>query len=130
MARAQAARAGAREALMVNDKGCVAEATSSNVFWISDDALLTPSLGSGALAGITRGVVLEIAAGLGIRAVEGEITPANLQEADGVFLTNSGQGLVEVGEIDGWPVARSELVQKLKVGYRELVRKELSRDLS
>ncbi len=128
MARAQAAQAGAQEALILNDKGGVAEASGSNIFLIRTEMLKTPSLASGALAGITREVVIELAGELGMQAVEGEVIPTDLQAADGIFLSNSGRGLMEIGELDGKPVPRSAWVQQLQNAYQERVKMELALD--
>ena len=64
LARAEADAAGADEALLLNTNGEVIEASSSNLFWIQNEAICTPSLPSGILAGVTRLVVLGLCRGL------------------------------------------------------------------
>ena len=93
LARQEARMAGADEAVLLNEQGFVAEASTSNVFAASADTLLTPSEGSGILPGITREVVLELAGSLGLRVVTGRMTLTELSQADEAFLTNS---LVEI----------------------------------
>jgi len=129
MARAEADAAGAQEALIVNTKGFVAEATSSNFFWIVEDAIFTPPFHAGAMAGITRSVVFEIAAQFQLRVSEVDFTPRDLRGVGGAFLSTSSQELVEITEIDGNALSRSSIFAKLKEAYRELVKKELEIDL-
>lgn len=128
LARQEAKRAGADEALLLNEKGILAEASMSNLFLVKDGALMTPDLASGILPGITRGVVLEIAAKLGIKAVETEIPPKTISKADEAFLTNSLVEIVPLVELDGKPVSdgkRGVITARLQKAYRALVRKSL-----
>src|SRR5829696_9316692 len=74
MAKVEAIQAGAEEGLMLNDLGLVAECTGDNIFVARDGAVVTPPLSAGALDGITRRVVLEICAELGITAKEADFT--------------------------------------------------------
>src|SRR5204862_7913994 len=75
LARAEAEAAGADEGLLLNTDGEVAEAVSSNLFWIQDNVVCTPPLASGILAGVTRAVVLDICQNLGLPAREQGIFP-------------------------------------------------------
>lgn len=88
------------EAIMLNERGEIAEATAANVFWARDGELFTPSLQTGCLAGIMRRFVLEAAARRRIRLTEGSFPLAALGDADEVFLTNCGWGLLAVAELD------------------------------
>jgi branched-chain amino acid aminotransferase len=88
------------EAVMLNERGEVVEATAANVFWARDGELFTPSLATGCLAGVTRRFVLEAAARRKVRVGEGSYPLAALGEADEVFLTNSGWGLFPVAQFD------------------------------
>jgi len=124
LARAEAEAVGASDALLLNTRGQLAEATSSNLFWLSGDALLTPSSRAGALAGITRGVVLELARKFGLATGEADGGPSVLRHASGVFLTNSIRGITEVVELDGKTLRRSAMVKNLKKAYEQLVLKE------
>lgn len=89
LARQEAKAAGADEAVMVNEQGLVAEGSSSNIFVVQKGQLLTPSIGCGALPGITREAVLELAQSLAIRATETELKPEKLLAAEEAFFTNS-----------------------------------------
>ena len=75
MARIEANLASADEALMLNEAGNVAECTADNVFLIKRGQILTPPITAGALRGITRSVVFDIAAELGIKMSEAEHHP-------------------------------------------------------
>src|ERR1700745_1682070 len=89
MARIEANLASADEALMLNDAGNVAECTADNVFIIKGGQIFTPPITAGALRGITRAVVFEIAAELGIKVMEAEITRHDVFIADECFLTGT-----------------------------------------
>lgn len=119
LARAEADAFGADEALLVNTNGELAEGTSCNVFWIQGNTIYTPPIASGALIGITRNLVLEICSKLSVPAKEVASKPEILFTADGVFLSHTTMGIVEVEQVDGKPVARSPLVQKIQQAYRE-----------
>ncbi len=90
-----------QEALILNKEGLVAECTADNIFYVSKGILYTPDLAEGALGGITRAVVLELAENLGLKPVERRISLFDLYGADEVFLTGSGAELVPVVEVDG-----------------------------
>lgn len=117
MARMEAEERGADEALLLNTSGQVADAASANVFWVADETIHTPPLSVGALAGVTRQFVGELCEAMGSRVIEANITPAQLQQADGVFLTMSSMGIVEVSSLDGIALRRSPLVQQLRNAY-------------
>ncbi|HHJ20111.1 MAG TPA: branched-chain-amino-acid transaminase [Gammaproteobacteria bacterium] len=101
MARMEANHAGVEEAILLNDRGCVAEGTADNVFILREGTLLTPWVTEGALAGITRSVVLELAVALGITVQETVLTPYDLYTADECFLTGTGAELIPVRDVDG-----------------------------
>src|ERR1700751_6050436 len=86
MARNEANLAGADEALMLNDQGNVAECTADNVFIIKRGQIFTPPISAGALRGITRSVVFEIGAELGVKVIEAEITRHDVFTAEECFL--------------------------------------------
>jgi branched-chain amino acid aminotransferase len=100
MARIEANLAGADEALMLNDAGYVAEGTADNLFAIKHDQIATPPISAGALGGITRSVVFEIAAELGIKCVERNITRHDVFTADECFLTGTAAEVVPVVKAD------------------------------
>jgi branched-chain amino acid aminotransferase len=101
LAKAEARRRGADEALLLNVRGDVAEAAVANVFAVRDGTLLTPPGSDGALEGINRMTVLELAGPLGIPAWEATLGRFDLHAAAEVFLTGSGAGLVPVRSLDG-----------------------------
>lgn len=122
LARAEADDRGADEALLLNERGEVAEASGANVFWISDGCLLTPPGHSGALPGITRREVMRLANEQGLDVAECECRSATLLQAKGVFLTNSVWGPVEVAVLDGKRIEPSSLVVDLRAAWRESLR--------
>lgn len=119
LARAEADAFDADEALLVNTDGDLAEGTSCNVFWIQSNSIFTPPIESGALPGITRNLVLEICQKLSIPTKEVASKPDILFKADGVFLSHTTMGIVEVEQVDGKNVSRSPMVHKIQKAYRE-----------
>jgi branched-chain amino acid aminotransferase len=101
LARLEARNAGCLEAIMLNHHGSVAECTGDNLFIVKHGRLETPAVTQGALAGITRGVVLEIAAELGIEARETELALHDVYNADECFLTGTAAEIVPVVSVDG-----------------------------
>lgn len=100
MAKIEAINAGVMEALMLNPQGYVAEATGDNVFFIKGDKLQTPPSWCGALEGITRNKVMELAAEAGLKVVEEVTSRYDLYTADEVFLTGTAAEIISVVEID------------------------------
>lgn len=101
LAKIEANNAGCEEAILLNAEGFVSECTGDNVFIIKEGQLFTPPLSAGALYGITRRVVLEIAEEAGLKASEPNLTRYDLFNADECFLTGTGAELVPVVKIDG-----------------------------
>jgi len=128
LARQEAAAHGADEALLLNTAGHLAEASSANLFVVMGGVLRTPPLADGVLPGITRAVVLELAAEMGQPAVEASLTPADLARAEEAFLTNSMIGvraLVRVGEQRVGRGEAGSITQQLETRYRALTRPDL-----
>ncbi|GAB7018204.1 aminotransferase class IV [Halostagnicola bangensis] len=92
------------EALLCDGEGFVAEGATSNVFFVEDATLYTPTTDGPVLPGITRRVVLECAEKIGVPVEEGRYTPERLRNADSVFLTNTTWELRPVGSFDGGAV--------------------------
>jgi branched-chain amino acid aminotransferase len=92
---------GADDAIMLNDKGLCAEATTSNVFIVKNGSVLTPHLAAGILNGITRNCIIDICKFLGIRCVETQISVQDLHSADQCFLTGTGIEVTLVSELSG-----------------------------
>lgn len=126
LARMEANYAGVDEAIMLNDRGSVAEGTVDNLFIVKDGKLLTPPTTEGALAGITRKTVLELATARGITAHEQVMTAYDLYTADECFLTGTGAKLIPVHEIDGRKIQScpGEIFKILSVAFTELVAQE------
>lgn len=89
------------EGLFLTHDGYLAEGIVSNLFWIKDGSLFTPSLDTGILDGVTRQHVMTLANQLSIPIVEGRFRREELPRADEIFVTNSVQEIVPVSEIDG-----------------------------
>src|SRR5438270_7464356 len=104
MARIEANQANADEALMLNDEGNVAECTADNVFIVKRGQVFTPPITAGALRGITRSVVFEIAAETGIKVTEADITRHDVFIADEAFLTGTAAEIIPVVKADGRPI--------------------------
>jgi len=101
LAKIEAQRAGCLEALMLNTEGLVAECTADNVFVVKNGVLKTPAAIHGALEGITRGVVLEQAAKLGIPSAETALALFDVYTADEAFMTGSGAEVMPITNVDG-----------------------------
>jgi branched-chain amino acid aminotransferase len=86
---------------MLNAEGYVSECTGDNVFILKAGHLFTPPLSAGALYGITRGVVLDLAREAGMIVSEPNLTRYDLFNADECFLTGTGAELIPVVKIDG-----------------------------
>ena len=101
LAKIEANNGGCEEAIMLNSQGFVAECTGDNIFITKGDRLITPPLSAGALYGITRGVVMELAAQNGMHVAEENLTRYDLFNADECFLTGTGAEVIPVVKIDG-----------------------------
>lgn len=118
----QAIAQGADDAILCNRHGEVSEGSTSNLFMVAHGRLRTPDLGAGLLAGITRQVVVELAAQASIPVEEGTIRPEALLGAEEVFLTSSVRGIMPVTRIGGAPVgtgAVGPITERLRALYAE-----------
>lgn len=129
LARMEATHAGADEAILLNAQGRVAEASSENVFCVRDGVLKTPPVSEGALDGITRGVVIELARELGVECREIPLAPYDLHTAHECFLTGTGAELIPVRAIDGrvLPVCPGPVFERLLQAFRACVLRGESR---
>lgn len=131
LARRNAKNAGADEAVFLNEKDYLTETAGSNLFIVKDGVLKTPRYESGILPGVTRVVVFELAAKLGINVREVNLKLADLLLADEAFITNSLIEIVPVTIFNGKPIADGKpgaLTIKLMKAYKALVRKETSNE--
>lgn len=101
LAKIEANNAGCEEAIMLNAAGYVAECTGDNLFLVKDRQLLTPPLSAGALYGITRGTVMDLARAAGMAVSEPNLTRYDVFNADECFLTGTGAEIVPVVKVDG-----------------------------
>jgi branched-chain amino acid aminotransferase len=125
MARIEANLAGADEALMLNDAGNVAECTADNVFIVKHGQIFTPPVAAGALRGITRSVVFEIAAELGVKVRETDITRHDVFVADECFLTGTAAEIVPVVKADGRSIGNGKpgpITARIIARFRQVTR--------
>lgn len=125
LARAEAEEHGADEALLLNSDGDVAEASSSNLFWIEGQQLFTPPCSDGALPGTLRTALFDLCREHHLPAAERSINRAGLLAAHGVFVTNSTAGIIPVAEIDAQKLVQSKLTATLQAWLQDAERREL-----
>ncbi|MCS7009234.1 MAG: branched-chain-amino-acid transaminase [Chthoniobacterales bacterium] len=104
LAKLEAIRAGAGEGLLLNEQGYVAECTGDNIFYVHDNQIFTPPTSSGALAGITRATVIQLAQEAGYTVNEPLTTRYDLYTADECFLTGTAAEVIPVVRLDGRPI--------------------------
>jgi branched-chain amino acid aminotransferase len=124
MAKLEAENAGCQEAAMLNREGYVAECTGDNIFIVRDKKLITPSGSKGALNGITKRQVMDLAEKTGIKTKESELTQYDLYNSDECFLTGTGAEIVPVVEIDGREIGNGrpgKITQKLMTDFFKIV---------
>lgn len=125
LAKIEANQAGCEEAIMLNAQGFVSECTGDNIFIVKGGRLLTPPLSAGALYGITRAVVMELAEALGVPVDEPNLTRYDMFNADECFLTGTGAEIVPVVKIDGRVIGTGKpgaLTRKLVAKYHSLTK--------
>jgi branched-chain amino acid aminotransferase len=123
LAKIEAINGGCEEAILLNAQGFVAECTGDNIFYIKNGHVFTPPLSSGALYGITRGVVMELAKQSGLAVSEPEVTRYDLFIADECFLTGTGAEIIAVVKIDGRTIGKGRpgpITNRLIKRYHEL----------
>jgi branched-chain amino acid aminotransferase len=124
LGKIEARQFGALEAIMLNDQGYVAEATADNVFIVHKGELLTPSASQGALKGVTRSAILDIAKTLGIPLREANLTRYDLWCSDECFLTGSGAEVIPVVKLDGRTIGSGKpgpVTKNVLAEFRKLV---------
>jgi branched-chain amino acid aminotransferase len=126
-ALAYAAARGAGEAVLPNTRGNLCEGTGTNVFLVRDGRLITPPESSGCLLGVTRGLILELAAGLGCEVSEVDVPLSALATADEAFLTSSTREIQPISAVDGRPLpaAPGPVTARLGEAFAALVIKDL-----
>jgi branched-chain amino acid aminotransferase len=127
LAKIDANRAGAQEAILLNAEGFVGECTADNLFVVKHGALLTPSPQDGALEGITRGALLELAGEARIPAREKRLTRYDVYTADECFLSGTGAEVMPIAEVDGRKIGTATpgpVTKTLSEAFHALVRRE------
>jgi branched-chain amino acid aminotransferase len=132
LAKREAIAAGAFDSILLNWEGHLTECTVSNLFFVTDGRLRTPSVACGILEGITRTTVLQLAKELGIAVEEGHFTAGQLYGATEGFLTNTTMEIMPVASVDRKPIGQGKpgpLTRKLRelfVAARERFREQAS----
>lgn len=124
LVKIEARLANVNEALMLNDQGYVAEGSADNVFIIKDGVFYTPPGYIGALEGITRNAVIDIARELGYEVKEEPFTRHDVYTADEVFLTGTAAEVIAVVKVDGRPIGNGvpgSYTKQLLEKFRERV---------
>lgn len=101
LAKIESNTAGVDEAICLDKTGFVSEGVAENIFIVKEDDLITPPTSTGALPGITRATVMELAEKLGYMVIERNVTPNELFTADEVFLTGTAAEITPVREVNG-----------------------------
>jgi branched-subunit amino acid aminotransferase/4-amino-4-deoxychorismate lyase len=110
------------EAVMLNERGEIVSATMANILWVKDGTLHTPALSTGAIAGITRAAVIELAVKQFIPVIEGVYELADLADADEIFLTSASLGVAFVNTFDfrQYSVASGNICARLSDALKDL----------
>lgn len=127
-AREEAKAAGFDEALLLDTDGYLAEGAATNVFVVSEGQILTPALKHGGLAGVARGLVLELLHQSNCQT--SSIRPATLSSASEAFLTNAVIGVVPLVAVNGRPIGNGlpgPVTRGIQTFFREALYEELSR---
>jgi branched-chain amino acid aminotransferase len=123
MAKIEAQNAGAGEGLMLNEQGFVSECTGDNIFIIKNGVITTPPISSGALAGVTRSVVFDLAAEFGIPIHEPMMTRYDIFTADECFLTGTAAEIIPAVKLDTRLIGDGKpgpITRRLITRFREL----------
>jgi branched-chain amino acid aminotransferase len=121
MSKHKAEREGFEDALMLDYRGYIAEATGANIFLVIDGELHTPTPDC-FLDGITRRTVIGLAHDMGIKVVERHILPNELDSVQEVFLTGTAAEITPVGQIGDYHFTVGDITTKLTQAYHALVR--------
>lgn len=127
MAKVEALNAGCMEAVMLNAQGFVAECTGDNIFIFKKGRLLTPPISAGALDGITRRAVIELAQADGMEVQEPTMTRFDLYNSDECFLTGTAAEVIPVARIDGRQIGNGKpgaQTRRLMERFHELTKSE------
>lgn len=123
MAKIEAINSGVMECLLLNSQGYIAEASGDNVFAVKGNKLMTPPTWCGALEGVTRDKVMQLARQMGMEVSETVLTRYELWTADEVFLTGTAAEVIAVVDLDRRPIGTGKpgpVTKKLEQAYRKL----------
>ena len=126
LAKIEARNAGADDAILLDRRGFVSEATATNVFIVKDRKVSTPSSAAGILHGITRAGVIRLCSDFGLEVQERDVTPFDLVTADEVFLVGTKAQVLAVGTVGGVTVGSGgvgPLTQKLYQEFGKVVQR-------
>jgi len=120
----EAQQAGFDEVVLLNERGEVAECTAANVFCVQGGRVVTPPLSSGCLEGVTRGVVLEVGARVGVPVEERTLYPEDLYFADEVLISSTNRNVIAATEVNGHKIAAAPgpVCHKLEKAVADYVR--------
>ncbi|HEY9156215.1 MAG TPA: branched-chain-amino-acid transaminase [Opitutaceae bacterium] len=130
LAKIEAKQFGALEAIMLNDQGYVAECTGDNIFIIHKGEIITPAASQGALKGITRDTILDIAKELNVPLREANLTRYDVWNAEECFLTGTAAEVIPVVKLDGREIGTGKpgvITQKVLASFRRRVTTEGTR---
>ena len=130
LAKTEAVLSGFDEALLLNTRGKVSEASGMNIFIVRNEQLITPSVDQDILEGITRSSVIEIAKGLGIDVIERAVDKTELMISDEVFLTGTAAKITPIRQIESTKMEKErpimELLRKMLIDITEGRNKDYS----
>lgn len=124
LGKIEARQFGALEAIMLNDQGYIAECTADNIFVVHKGEIITPAVSQGALKGITRGTIFDVAKELGVPIREADMTRYDVWCADECFLTGTGAEVVPVVKLDGRVIGSGKpgpITQQVLTSFRRRV---------
>ncbi len=127
MAKIEATNAGSAEGLMLNNQGYISECTGDNIFAVKNNQLLTPPISAGALEGVTRNVVIEIASRMGLAVKETDMTRYDIFTADECFLTGTAAEIISVISLDKRVIGSGkpgEITNRIRKEFISLTRTE------
>ena len=130
LGKIEAKQFGALEAIMLNEQGYVAECTADNVFIVHKGEIITPGASQGALKGITRSSMFDIAKDIGVPIREADMTRYDVWCADECFLTGTGAEVIPVVKLDGREIGTGKpgpITQKVLTSFRKRVLTEGTR---
>jgi branched-chain amino acid aminotransferase len=121
LAKIEAKKKNAYEAVMLNAGGKLTEGTISNIAFYKNNTLCTPSIACGILDGITRGIILDLARREGLKVREGKFTKKDIYAAEEVFITNTTMEVMPVSKVDDWSYPPGKIARLLRKLYRQKI---------